>query len=147
MSKSIVLEARLSKKLRNAICAQIVVFASVVSGAFAADDLQAQVEQEYRAGRYADALATINKMRPSSWTHYYSGLCYQSTSQLQKAKIEFAWVYRYSRNQTLKCNAGIALNNVSVYEKNRTYKGQGNHFDKQSLPPVGRIGGGFRVAY
>jgi hypothetical protein len=134
--------------LLTIVCAQSIAFMSASSQAFAKSDLEVQVERDYNAGRYAPALESISKLQPSTWTHYYSAWCYQGLNQLQEAKREFAWVSRYSKNQSMKRNSQLGLAYVNEYEKKRTYKGQGNTFSKRVLKDsLGRVGGGFRVAY
>lgn len=102
------------------------------------------VIQNYKEGKYRDALTTIASMKPSDVTHYWTGLCYQGQNQLHQAGVEFQWVASYSRDPQLRFNAQRALMAVNRYAQGRTYAGQGNSFNRPvySSPAPSRGGGG-----
>ena len=89
-----------------------------------------------KKNNYAEALDKLSRLPPSESRHYYRGLCYQYTNQLQSAKSEYMWVYVYGKNARLKFNAWLGLNSVGQYEKNRTYAGQGNNFSRVTAQPM-----------
>jgi hypothetical protein len=91
-----------------------------------------QVAKLYSAGKYTEAIAKIETLTPTAQSRYYSGLCYQSLNQVQKARDEFAWVYYYATDEKLKNNAEVALYTLQRYQQTRQYQGQGNNFARVS---------------
>lgn len=90
----------------------------------------------YNSRQYSQALSqfqTVNRSNPSdASTHYYMGLCYQYLSQMSSAQQEYAWVYTYSTDQTLRYNAYQALQQIQQWSSHRAYQGQGNNFQRIS---------------
>jgi hypothetical protein len=112
------------------------VFALPCNDTWAANNYLFQIQQDYNAGKYSDALAILARLRPSAISHYYSGLCYQGLNQVQLAKEEFGLVLSESKNRRLRYNSEAALSYLNRYQATRTYKGQGNNFFKPVQSPV-----------
>ncbi len=81
----------------------------------------------YNNREYASALSQFSalsaKGNADPVTRYYTGLCYQMTNQVGRAKQEYEWVSAHSTDAGLKRNADIALQQLAHYQSVRNTMG------------------------
>lgn len=134
--------AALRAPLVLALACAAIVYCLVLPPAGASSQELANAIQTYNAGRYAEALAQFQAVSQrnggDALSHYYMGLCYQCLNQVASAKQEYAWVYYYSTDDSLRRNAQYALGQLDRYQSKRLYQGQGNNFSRASAP-VARV--------
>ncbi len=99
-------------------------------------------KQYSQALRQFQAVAQANPRDSSS--RYYMGLCCQYMNQLAEAKRHYEWVATYG-DVRLKGMAQTGLDQVSRYQSNRGYAGQGN-VTSQASSPAAPTGGAARGA-
>lgn len=94
--------------------------------------LEAQVALLER--KYKDAAQKFEKLDAEGacceTTHYYLAQCYQGMNQTVQAQTHYQWVAYYGKDPTLKQYATVAYNQLAYYQNHRTYKGQGNNFNR-----------------
>lgn len=124
--------------LGRALAWAAIVYCLVLPPAGASSQELQTAIQSYNAGRYAEALAQFQAVSRrnggDALSHYYMGLCYQCLNQVASAKQEYAWVYYYSTDESLRRNAQYALGQLDRYQSKRLYQGQGNNFSQASAP-------------
>jgi hypothetical protein len=85
--------------------------------------------QEFQAKRYGPAIEQFDLADKAGYccdnTHYYLALCYHNLNQTQRAIDNYAWVYSYSKNPSLRYQAQVGYDQVARYASNRTYAGNG----------------------
>ena len=93
-----------------------------------AADLVDEANELVRAGKYSEALSTLDKAQKDGKKlesiKYLRGLCYQNQGQTEKAKEEFSWLYYKAASKTLRYKAWTALKSLASAKTAQSTKQQ-----------------------
>lgn len=91
----------------------------------------------YQSRHYAEALSKFTELvkngQGGEMVHYYMALCYQGLNQIAKAKAEYSLVSASARDPALRVNAQQGLNSIERWSQHRSYQGNGNYFQRNSM--------------